>query len=397
MHYINRILQSASDAAQFQSIFAASENKIRSRSNAASWGTPRTTTDFDITAGAFEVPVAMDPSIAAMALDARKAGYSASQILKARAELNNTRRQPDELERVIQDPLKLRISTPIEKVELIQDLLKGQISTRAARAVVTILLSSKNAEEYEAVCAQAGGADIGKKLKDPDARKKWDLLAGAMGRMDFAIDTAIAATTQKCLLDRAAIQKQMRDWDPVKSSAASAFSHDPLKKLVQEQVARSMERLNSAIPACDSRTLAEGLLINSERRKQGKPEWNPLALRWEAHLVLREQKTDKEKKMRLEELNKTESPFTVRNVIYPIVFLYSLELREMEKFGESVVGKLDDTLSREGLRSGPESPNLDRIQMSLDRVSSVLDPFTYLLSRAVSILETQYSASTRMV
>lgn len=371
-----RVLQAAASPDEFRAL--AGDRARRAMLAEA----PPVAIEFNLTAGAFDSPpLAPNAAAAAMATRARSEGCTAAQILAARAEITGSRMQADDVERLVQDPLKMILSANEEKIAMIRELMKGQMTPRTGRAIVSILEFAEGKVEFDELVKSFNFAEIAKTMPDAEAAARLNLLSGAH-------------VPQGLLASPESLRKQQQEWEAATAAETAAREEhsDPLKQFVQNRIDDFKNRLRTNIRKCDRRSLVDAVLLNAERRKEGKAPINPVSWRLSVHSVLWEEIPEKEKKRRIEEFRKKEgySEYAARNILFSMTFLFSAVLHEAEAFAETITGILEERMAREGARNGPESQGVELWQMKLDRVASLMDPFTYTLSRAVSILEALY-------
>lgn len=350
---------------------------------------PRELADFNVTAGALGCSLfASDPSQAKLAEQARSAGFSAAQILRARRQLYDggwsAENQEMDLETMAESALHMTVSTVVEKAAMIRELNEGRSNKRANRAVVAILESAQDAAEFGEILKLAG-PDAVSKLEDPEAKRKLSVLAGAYNRIDLAPDADAARSTLRILMDADACRRLAGS--PPSAAAVSEVPPVPQDEAVFQEIRAGVEKL--AVIA-DRRTIVNAILGNAEREKNKKPIVNAQTARSSVDKILRDPEIpEKARKTQLEEWIRKQDlsePFA-RSLLLPLTCIYMDAVLETEERTARLLGTLRDRLGRLKTRYGAYDSRAISGGREISELESSTESFVFRLRQAIKCIE----------
>lgn len=413
---INFVLRSAGNGAGFRAILNSAGTEQVQQALMTGVKDPkndRNLADFNITAGALgATEYATDPMQAKIATDAMAKGYTPQQVIAAREKMARTEvrenpmdfgRSDGEIKDFAEDPICMAVSTPQEKSGMIKQLMDGYTTGSEDRAMVSILESAGSKEEYDQIVDGAGGRKIVEEMDNDEAKKKFDLLAGAYDRNDVAMDQATASKAQGALTDPARTQYLMNGADenvvqPQTVDPASAVSPqsagDPVMAKTDQFIANQNAKISAQVNTIDRRAAVETVLENSERVADGKPMINPRDIRNEVNEIMQDTSLTKEQREeKIEEVRKREglSEYTMRNIAtQPISHIYNEATLEAANFMQDNGAGLEENVKRAEARYGKESPEANQARARLQKFQQKIGSHTANLQRIGSELGDMY-------
>ncbi len=412
---INYVLRSAGNSNEFRAIVqSAPEVQQALQTGVKDPQKDRHLADFNVAAGAFgATDLATDPMQAKLATDAMAKGYTPQQILEARDKMARSREKDilksdfgmgdGDIKEFSEDPICMAVSTPQEKSSMIKQLMDGYTTGSEDRAMVSILQSANNKEEYEQIVDGAGGKKIVEEMDNDEAKKKFDLLAGAYDHPELASDPATAEKARGALTDPARTQYLMggadqnvvqpQSVDPSKA-VAPQNANDPLMAKTDLFIANQNAKISAQVNTLDRRAAVETVLENAQRDSEGKPLMNPRDVRNEVNSVMNQPGLDKDKREeKVEELRKKYglSEYTMRNIAtQPISHIYNEATVEAAGFMQTNAGPLEENVKRAEARYGKDSQQAKEARARLEQFQSRIGPHTANLQRIGSELGEMY-------
>ncbi len=387
-HRINRILQSASSANEYGIVL--SNAGFQQVQKAIGTFGEKEVTDFNVTAGAFHTAkYATNQGQAQLAMNALEKGYSSKQINRARQAMQETRwhvgRTNDDIIRIIEKPLNMLVSTVSEKADMLKQLSDGSPNKRSSRACIGLLQSTKDKEEFDAIL-QVAVIDVGNKLQDQEARKKWSLLAGAYDRPDLALQSDLSKVTLRVLCDSAKSNRLPADLAPAKQPSPSSTG-------AEDYPAQNRNRVMTRIVNPGRLSITEAILLNAEREKEGKPMLRLLELRRTVDSILTESSlSEKDQRARIEEIRKQSAitEYAMRNLIADLEYVYKDAVEELNESTMAGLAALEEKVRRAEVRYGKSDSEPETVRKELEDLRATITPYHAVLRQAAAMMESLY-------
>jgi len=159
-----------------------------------------------------------------------------------------------------EDDLCMLLATPEQKSNMVKQLMDGYTSDKEDRAIVSILQSAEDRQEFDQIIDGAGGRKVGEELDDDEAKKKFDRLVGGYDRMDLALNKQEAEKTRGVLLDP---ENQERLLGGADSQAVEAEESLATGDSAEDFQRAQTTRTAAKVATLDRRTVVETVCENS--------------------------------------------------------------------------------------------------------------------------------------
>src|SRR6185295_14996248 len=231
------------------------------------------------------------------------------------------------------DPLAMLVTTPSEKSAMLRQLMDGWTKDSDDRGMVSILESCEDKAEFDKVIDGAGGKAVVDELDDDEAKKKANQLCGAYERMDCATDQKTAQAAYGDLTDPKRVHYFLNGAD---GGVVKPQTQPRSGDLADDYIRQSQADTAARAATLDRRTVVDTVLTNSERQYNGKPMFDPRAVRGDVNAVMADPSlSDDEKEKKIDELRKQSglSEYTMRNVAtQPLARIYENQTMQTARF-----------------------------------------------------------------
>lgn len=407
---INNLLKSTGSPEQYrQVLLRAGPGVIQEAMQAGVQdpGKDRYLADFNIISGAMGASeFATDPAQAALGENARAKGYSTQEVLDARARVS-CGGNDDHAKAMSENPLAMLLATSHEKAAMIGQLKDGYTSDSEDRAIVSILESCQDKAEFDAVLNESGGRNTGEELDDGEAKRKYDLLCGAYGRCDAALDAGVAHWAAGALTDSARTQQFLGGANeglvkpkPVDASQAvpAADRGDPLMARSGLIIAHQQASIAARVDSLDRRALVDAVITNAEREHDGKPLVNPLDLRRKTNAIMADGSLDDgQRKEKIDQMRKDAglSEYCMRNICtQPLSQLYDRAALETGCVYQAIRNPLEEQLQQTEATYGKDSPQAQAVKAKMAALDGKLGSYAKRLGGASNALGGMYPPPT---
>jgi len=347
---------------------------------------------FDTLAGAHGCSAyAFSPESAAMAEKALARGYTSDQIVAARMKSVGAQGDSPKIKGAADDPLAMLVTTPSEKSAMLRQLMDGWTKDSDDRGMVSILESCEDKAEFDKVIDGAGGKAVVDELDDDEAKKKANQLCGAYERMDCATDQKTAQAAYGDLTDPKRVHYFLNGAD---GGVVKPQTQPRSGDLADDYIRQSQADTAARAATLDRRTVVDTVLTNSERQYNGKPMFDPRAVRGDVNAVMADPSlSDDEKEKKIDELRKQSglSEYTMRNVAtQPLARIYENQTMQTARF--AAVG--DMLLQQKAMQMvasfGANSPQAQAALKAVADFHTEMEPYTKSLEGAAKKLEDLY-------
>lgn len=324
---------------------------------------------------------------------ARQKGFSEEEVQAATEKVQKALQSNDDDQVVAlsEDDLCMLVATPDEKSKMIKQLMDGYTSDKDDRAIVSILQSVEDRQEFDQIIDGAGGRKVGEELDDDEAKKKFDRLVGGYDRMDLALNKQEAEKTRGVLLDPAHQERLLGGAD-----SDTAFAEDSLATgdRAEDFQRAQTGRTAAKVATLDRRTVVETVCENSVREKEGKPLINPREIRGQVNEIMNDESlTPEQREEKIKQIQKQNglSEYTMRNIAtQPVARIYERAKIEAARFAQQEVAQLKHELASIEKIFGKGSPEAAEAQAKLSRFEAKMAPYLKKLDGVAGALNDMF-------